>query len=586
MNLFKNISTFINHHVLGYRYDFVIKNYFLNDPVNNAITTLYKEGYPVTDKFEELKQDYLLTYRELNMEERFFLLELSLSGKNKEILNFEKIRQNHSYLNINFTFIANDLNSRLLQFKFESQMKIYIARSDIFSKEIERIIPVYKAVIVRKFAKLLEEKIILKHKDIFSVDNYEPNPEKLKRYKESLRNLNYDDIADKLDIIINEIESKNKGSCSKKDKKKGEIKCQGNDPLNKIHNILDKIRRYCNNIIHFDPSKNVKFNLNDSLLSEDFNMENNNNSDNKNEIKNEDGLKNKDEDLFIIPKKTLKEVKEKNENPKEYFVHISKIIDYIAQINLPNQLSEELSKLEIDINKNLGEMEEFLRKDINIRELINFDLYERHKNEILLINDFVQKNTKNIPEFIKDFNKAKIRNILEYINSHPYDCNQIKIEKCNKREKDILTKINTNLRQYDEYSRIKFNLTLERDLELLELKNKVTELLNRIKSVDSFLERLNQLKIGFINKYESLNIQVSLIESCLIVFDYKRIFTEISPEIFVKELKKDFNNKNDKIDIFSKEISNTKLFLYLLKANLYDEKAFKSTQGIDENYIK
>ena len=583
MNLLKNISTFFNRHVLGYRYDFVIKNYFLNDPINNAITTLYKEGYPVIDKFEELQQDYLLTYSELNMEERMFLLELSLSGNKKEILNLEKIRQNQSYLNINFTFIANALNSQLQQFKFESQMKIYISRSEIFSKEIEKIIPVYKAVFVRKFAKLLDEKIILKHKDIFSVNNYEPNPEKLKRYKESLRNLNLYDIADKIDKIIVEIESKNKDNLSKKGKKKGEIKFQGNDSINKIHNTLDKIRRYCNNIIHFDPSKNVKFNLNDSLLSEDFNMEINDNSDNKNEIKNEKGFKNEDEDIFIIPKKTIKEDKEKDENPKEYFVPISKIIDYIAQINLPNQLSEELSKLEIDINKNIREMEEFLRKEINIRELINFDLYDRHKNEILLINDFVQKNSKNIPEFIKEYNKTKIKNILEYINSHPYDCNQIKIEKCNKKEKDILTKINTNLRQYDEYSRIKFNLTLERDLELLELKNKVTELLNRIKSVDSFLERLNKLKIGFSNKYESLNRQVSSIESCLIVFDYKRLFTDITPEIFVKELKKDFNNKNDKIDLFSKEISNTKLFLYLLKENLYDENAFKSTQGIDEN---
>ena len=30
------------------------ENYFLNDPYKKAIATLYEEGYPVADKFEEL----------------------------------------------------------------------------------------------------------------------------------------------------------------------------------------------------------------------------------------------------------------------------------------------------------------------------------------------------------------------------------------------------------------------------------------------------------------------------------------------------------------------------------------------------
>ena len=138
----------------------------------------------------------------------------------------------------------------------------------------------------------------------------------------------------------------------------------------------------------------------------------------------------------------------------------------------------------------------------------------------------------------------------------------------------------------DKYSRIKFSLNFERDLELLELNNELKDALYAIKTTDNILERLNTLKSEFNEEYESINKQASLIESCLVVFDYKRLFTEITPKKFVKEMKKDFSDNNDKIELFSKEISNTKLFLYLLIIDLYNEEAFKSTQGIDENSIE
>ena len=202
---------------------------------------------------------------------------------------------------------------------------------------------------LRKIAKLLEEKIILKHKDIFNVDNYEPNVEKLKRYKESLSNMKLYDMANNLDKIIVEIESKNKDSCSKKDKKKDEIKCKGDGSISKIYKTLDIIRRYCNNIIHFYPSKNIKFNLNDSLLSGELILKNDENLDDENNIKNEDKYE-KEEDN-ILSKKAFKGTKEKKEIQQQYFVDISKTIDYIKQIHLPNQISEGLSKLEKNIKK-------------------------------------------------------------------------------------------------------------------------------------------------------------------------------------------------------------------------------------------
>ena len=229
------------------------------------------------------------------------------------------------------------------------------------------------------------------------------------------------------------------------------------------------------------------------------------------------------------------------------------------------------------MNKNLW-------KEKLLKKLINFNLQDKHKNGILSIKDFVEKVSEYIPEFIKEnLNKAKNGKILEYINSNPYDCQVIKIDNCNEIETEDLLTVNNNLITYNEYSRIKFNLNFERDLEILELQNELKNALDTIKTADNILERLNALNSEFNEKHESLNKQASLIESCLVVFNYEKLFTEITPEQFVKEMNKDFGDKNDKIDLFGKEISNTKLFLYLLKANLYNEKAFKSTQEIDEN---
>ena len=47
-------------------------------------------------------------------------------------------------------------------------------RSEVLSNQIQRINPIYNAVIIRKLARLLEEKLILTYKEFFDVQNVYP----------------------------------------------------------------------------------------------------------------------------------------------------------------------------------------------------------------------------------------------------------------------------------------------------------------------------------------------------------------------------------------------------------------------------
>lgn len=68
--------------------------------------------------------------------------------------------------------------------------------------------------------------------------------------------------------------------------------------------------------------------------------------------------------------------------------------------------------------------------------------------------------------------KKEIKNIINYINSNKYNLEKIGLgNNCEKKEKEHLSKLNKELKKLDIYSRIKFNLTFERDLDILELNS-------------------------------------------------------------------------------------------------------------------
>ena len=59
------------------------------------------------------------------------------------------------------------------------------------------------------------------------------------------------------------------------------------------------------------------------------------------------------------------------------------------------------------------------------------------------------------------------------------------------------------------------------------------------------------------------------------------IFNSFNQEEFIRTLESCYDKKN--INYFSSEINNFKLYIYLLKNNLYDEKSYKSAVGFNDD---
>jgi len=554
--MIKNVGKYFYRYVLGYRYDHEIIDYF-KDPYRNAIQTLYKEGYEVEEEYTRLFTEYQSRYSPLNAEELSYFIS-KLIGIKKPIFDLEgklsllyqrRIIQINSYLLMNYT------RSHSLEVDYKNQINMLSLRSDILSKEIKKINPVYRAVIIRKLVKLLEEKLIYSFIHFFDVQNFYPSLDILIKYKEKLINLEFKEKSKYIKKIDEIMVIKSNNSNKNKDEKiKPKLRYLTNNKITKIEKILYKIRLLCNNIIHFSPNKEVCFNL-DKTIFEDTNTK-----ESKESQKNTN----------II-------VSEVKENDSTYIVSISKVVDYIINANLPNEVLDKLYKLKQDYDIEFSSIFTFLSKDENYKKLNSINIYEKIKKDILDNNDIVENLMKKIriPEVLNHFRINEIRNIINYINSNKYNYKEISIPNCEKKEKNHLLNLNKELNKYDIYSRIKFNLTLERNMELIEFKKELDNAISTTKTTDDLLKRLNELKLKFKEKFNKVKQEASLINDCLITFDYSNIFNEISVEEFAEFTKKQFTGVN--IDLFGKEINNLYLYIYFLKNGIFNEKAYKST---------
>ena len=117
----------------------------------------------------------------------------------------------------------------------------------------------------------------------------------------------------------------------------------------------------------------------------------------------------------------------------------------------------------------------------------------------------------------------------------------------------------------------------------MELKSELDNTVETVKLTDDLLEKLKALKSEFNQKLNEVQNKVSLINDCLFVFDYSKLFKEINVEEFSKCIKENF--KDVTIDLFEEEINNIFLYIYFLKKGIYNEIAYKSIVGKQDDYI-
>ena len=516
MNVLKNVGEYINIHLFGYRYDYEIIKYF-NDPYRKAILTLYNEGYPVKEEYGRLLDEYKTINGYLNLEELNYCLKyINPSNSNLDLL--EKIELRRKIAHGNIFLLSLDTKYKTLAFEYKSQYNLLSLQSEILFKEFQKINPVFNAVLIRKLVKLIEEKLIYNYINYFDEENYTPKIDLLIKYKERINTFLLDKNDKNIKIKIDKeiLNLKKKNSINIKDEKnKPKIIYLVNNKITQIHKVLNIIRTHCNTIIDFDPNKEVEFNLDESLLDK---------------------------------------------------IKAEKFIE-IVYSDKSNELLDKLIKLKNDFEDQLNSTKNLLNKDQNYKAIDKLDLYNHSKNDILEDYSFVEDLMAKlkVPKFIEGLTKKEVKKIIKYINSNKYDYKEINIENCTKEEDLILIKINNELKKMDIYSRIKFNLTFERDIKIIEFYNELKSYKASIESMDNYNKIIDEYKAKFIKSYLKLKEEYKLINDCIIVFDF------ISNQF-----------KNIKIDLFEKEINNIFLYIFLLKKNIYNEIAFKTTEGIND----
>ena len=570
MSLLTNAKYFFNYYVLGYRYNVNLDEYF-DKPYNKSILQLFKEGYNVSKEFDRLFEEYDSLYK-LNYEELSFFNK----ARSKNSTSADIKRERRYYINKFNNMISEMKNflffdqNKLIQFNLESQIIALKSYSNVLSKENKKISPIVCAVFVRKLSKCLLEKLIAKHINIINTKNYEPQIELLKKYSARLKYLNLESLLQSVEFIINGIkisQSRNKGYNSgiKIEKKDNPIIVYSiNNDISKVIETLLRLKNNCNHIIHFnDASGKIRFKITENIFDNSKSDNSLSFSDDNNKIIN-------DGDQY---------------SSGSFKFKVTKVIQYIAYGNISNDLLEKLQalleKTKSKINNVINETKSNLLENCLDYESAKSNFEYAKKT----INKYIEEEI--FPDFIKKLINEKIPNIKFYIDNNPLKLDSIPsdIPDLYENEKKIIEVINDHIRAMDIYSRIKFNLTFSQNLELLELKKKADILETSIKNHDAISGKFTEIKEDFYKEKALIDKDIQKMETSLITFDRSLLFTEIKPDEFVNILNDDFMNDDSEIDLLGKEVNNFYLYIYLLKRNLYNEEAYKSTSGINNDYI-
>ena len=131
--------------------------------------------------------------------------------------------------------------------------------------------------------------------------------------------------------------------------------------------------------------------------------------------------------------------------------------------------------------------------------------------------------------------------------------------------------------------RLKFNITFEENINLLNIKKKIETIKPNFEKIKEINDEIIKFNINYEKEMAILKREIDNINISIKFIKREEIITSLTKEEFIETLESNYNKKN--INYFSSEINNFYLYIYLLKNKLYDEKSYKSAVGINEDDI-
>ena len=568
MNIFGNMKCYFNHYLFGYRYDWALIEFF-KVPYNNAILRLNEEGYDVEEKFSELINKYQSGIV-LNNEESSFVLKVLLKSNSSKHLHEDIKSDVNNYKNAisemkaNLRFAKNEM----MIFRLKSHLSILKIHSNILQKEIQKLNPIVYAVLLRKLSKFLLEKLIYRYINDIDVINYVPSLEILKKYHSRLDGLKKFDMAKKIKNEIDALELANLRfnntiNSEKTAILKPSIIYKKDNDIIHIIQTLDTMKKYCNNVIHLNGfSRDIKFNFNDSLFGGIIDGRNS----------------------FSIDENNNLIIRDNNNDFDESFkIELKKVIKYIAYGSLSPEIITKLRNLSNQIQTEMNNVKDILTIENDANNWL------KEKNNFFSIKNTITQLIKalKIPQYFKFLCTKNLQNVIGCVKKNKYKENDISTNNLNinQDEREIISFINEKKRKLNIYEKIKFNCCFERNIQIYRLQKEIDNLEFSINRINGIMEDFNMKKNNFNENYTEIVNDLELLDNSILIFDRNLLFNKISVEQFINTLNEEFSDNNEKIDLLSNEINNFYLFIYLLKRNAYDEESYKTTAGINNDYI-
>ena len=569
MNILSNMKYYLNYLNFN-RGDNQIKEYFSSNEFNNAIKELTEEGYvQFLEKFNEICNSYS-SLCPLNRQETNFI-----EGIKSRCISRIKIDINYKFWECSIQLAKNFISSFQQQrknLKQEYQYEIIEHQNNILRKSIEQICPIAEVEITRRFSKQLLEELIIKNINLIDIENYGPDIQILNNYKASLA-LNYiykpkvnnekdvDNIQKNLEKLILDIKNKSNIKNSKKVEATKFPKIVYSDETNKEIKVIQtifKIKSACYNVVHFNKKYQENLDINNYLFGGFLESEIRD-SNNKNTIKLSKNIKNTN-------------------------FYITDVAKFIAYGHSSYQILKKLENISKEFNKKIKFNKvkfDDLTKDNDI------NIYNEYKSEMMDVNDRITKElSKNVIKNCEfSLSKGEIFVLNNYLKNNILSVGNLNLNEIDsdKIKEEHINFFNRLINNMSIKERLKFNVTFEENMNLLNLK-KETEILIPIFEK---IEEINKDIIGLNAYYETeltkLKNELNNLNNTIKFINREDIFEDISKEDFIKTLELNFHKKE--FDYSSPEINNFYLFIFLLKKNLYDEKSYKLAVGINEDFI-
>lgn len=584
MNVWLNVKYYLNYFDLN-RGDNKIINYFSSNENYKAIKELTNEGYfQFLNEFNEIVNSYSAIYP-LNKQELAFIERIRGSCLSNIKLN---INNNYFALEARIKSEKEYLTSykqRKSNLKNEYTLDILDIKTKILKKNIKQIWPISDAVITRRFTKKLLESLIRDNIKRISLENYIPNIQTLKKYKVSMsNNYIYREISQgkgkkkelnkemELGKIISLMEKAPKEKSLEQKNENIKIKyLKEDEDVIKVIKLLFRMKNACNKVIHFNKKFGENLNANDYIQLNFMN----------NEEKEEESKEEKEGEENINEINTIKE----NKSIMDKNIPISTVAKFIAFGNSSHKTLKNFEKYDKKLKKKIETIQTKVDNLIEINQLTD---YELRKGEIvyiksiieeelskLVINDYELSLSKEEIKILDDYFKNNILN-LDDIQSNEINLDIVKI--------DCVSYFNGLRKGMSVKEKYKFNITFDININLLNLKKEIETLIPLYNKIGIINDDIDKLNVEYEQKLNEIRKEIDDIKITKKFLKREDIFSDLTQDKFIKSLEAKFDKIN--LDYFEPEINNFHLYIYLLKNNIYDEKSYKSTVGIVEEYIK